>query len=1032
MFLSDISVRRPVFATVLSLLLLAFGILSFSGLTVREYPDVTTPVVSVETSYPGASADIVETRITQRLEGDLSGIEGVKGIRSSSRDGRSNISIEFDLDRDIDDAANDIRDRVSRRLDNLPEDVDLPEISKQDSDASPIMWMSIVSDTMDPMELTDYVERNIVDRFSVINGVANIRVGGMGRPAMRIWLDRQAMAARNLTVTDIANTLNRENIELPAGRLDAKDKEFTVRMARNYQTAEDFRNMVIEKGRDGHLIRLGEIADVEVAPRTLRRTFRTNATNMIGMGVVKQSNANTVAVLEEVKRVMNQVSNELPEGTSIVPSTDDSQYIRAAIRAVYYTILATVILVSLVILLFIGNFRAMLVPVVTIPVCLTAAFIALAAFDYSINLITLLALVLSIGLVVDDSIVVLENTHRRVEEGEAPLLAAHNGARQVAFAVIATTVVLVSVFSPIIFLKDTTGQLFSELAVTVSAAVIFSTILALSLTPMMCSKLLTPNTGKRKGEQLVDRAFHRVSSLYVAILGKALDHAWIAILITVLIAVAAYGLLNFIPEEYAPEEDQGTFMASMSAAEGTSYQKMIEVLPLLEGPVVPYIESGEINRALVAIPGWGGRSAVNSGVMFVTMAPWNERTSTTDETRQALMAEWNRIPGLRVFSFNQSALSSSDEGQPVQFFIGGPDYETLASWRDIILERLEENPRLIRIDTDLKETQPQVIITIDKDRAAELGVSVQNIGRTLQIMMSEQRVTTYVVDGEEYDVVMQARDEDRATPEDLQNIYVRSERSGELIPLTNLTRVESVSGASELNRYNRMRGVTISANLAPGYTLGEALEYLENVVREELPEGTRMDYKGMSLEFKESAGGIYFTFGIAILIVFLVLAAQFESFIHPITIIITVPLAIAGALIGLVLTGNTLNIYSQVGMVILIGIAAKNGVLIVEFINQMRDKGLEFREAILAGAQVRFRPVVMTTISTVMGSIPLLLAVGPGSESRIVLGTVLFSGVTFATLFTLFIVPVFYKVLAKSTGSPNAITRKLKKLQASA
>lgn len=1028
MLLSDISVRRPVFATVISLLILAFGVLSFSALTVREYPDVSSPVVSVETGYPGASADIIESRITQQLEGDISGIEGVKGIRSSSRDGESNISIEFDLNRDIDDAANDVRDRVSRRQDRLPDDVDLPEISKQDSDASPIMWMSIISDKLDLMELTDYVERNLVDRFSVIPGVSNVRTSGSGRPSMRIWLDRTAMAARNLTVNDVTDTLHRENIELPAGRLDARDKEYTVRIARNYRTAEEFRNMVLKRGEDGHLIRLGEIAKVEVAPRNIRQAFRTNATNMIGMGILKQSNANTVEVLEAVKAVMHQVNKDLPDGIRIVPSTDDSLYIRAAIKSVYVTILITIALVSLVILLFLGNFRAMLIPVVTIPISLTGAFIALDAFGYSINLITLLAMVLSIGLVVDDSIVVLENVHRRVEEGEAPLLAAFNGARQVAFAVVATTIVLVSVFAPIVFLKDNTGQLFSELAVTVSSAVIFSSILALSLTPMMASKLLLPNKAKHRSELVIDRIFHKIAGLYSLLLHRALRHTWIPVLFTIAIGVMAYGLFNIIPEEYAPDEDQGAFRANVIAAEGTSYQKMSKLVPLLEAPTVPFINSGDIDRAVVRIPGFGGRSSPNTGIMFITMAPWDQRSKSTAEVREILTDSWNKIPGIRVFTSTRSGLSRS-EGQPVQFFIGGPDYGTLAKWRDIIMQKAEQNPGLLRLDSDLKETQPQVIVSIDKDRAAELGVSVQNIGRTLQTMMSEQQVTTYVVEGEEYDVVVQAKDNQRATPDDLQNIYVRSESSGELIPLTNLTRVENVAGAAELNRYNRIRGVTITANLAPGYTLGQALRFFEDTVHKELPEGTRIDYKGLSLEFKESAGGIYFTFGIALLIVFLVLAAQFESFIHPFTIMMTVPLAMAGALIGLLVTHGTLNIYSQIGMVMLIGIAAKNGVLIVEFINQMRDRGMEFNGAIIEGASIRFRPVVMTTISTVMGSIPLLLATGPGSESRTVLGVVLFTGVTFATFFTLFIVPVFYKVLARKTDSPNTITRKLNTLR---
>jgi multidrug efflux pump len=842
---------------------------------------------------------------------------------------------------------------------------------------------------------------------------------------MRVWLDRLAMAARGLTVTDITNALRSENIELPAGRLDSIEREFTVRIAGNYETQEDFRNLVISKGTDGHLIRLGELADIEVAPRNTRTVFRTNAANMIGMGVVKQSTANTVEVLERVKAVMQQINNELPVGMSLVASSDDSLYIRAAIRSVYQTILITTGLVSIVILLFLGSFRAMLIPVVTIPICLVSSFIALAAFGYSINLITLLALVLCIGLVVDDSIVVLENIHRRIEEGEAPLLAAFNGARQVAFAVIATTIVLVSVFSPIVFLKDNMGQIFSELAVTICAAVIFSSVLALTLTPMMSSKLLTPNTGKLGIERFVDRIFHRIDNLYAMLLGKALHYTWSSIIILAAIGFGGFQLAQKLPQEYTPQEDQGSFMGMISAPEGTSFQKMTEQLELIEKPIKPYIESGDVVRAIVRIPGFGGNNSANSGVTFINLAPWDERKISTDELQQELNKAWSKIPGIQIFTRVNSGLSRSGGGQPVQFVVGGPDYETLARWRDVILDRAEQYPGLIRTDSDLKETQPQVILRIDKNRAAELGVSVQNIGRTLQTMMSEQQVTTYVVDGEEYDVVLQAKGEQRATPDDLQNIYVRSESSGTLIPLTNLTRIEHIAGAASLNRYNRARAVTISANLAPGYNLGDALKFLEDVVHEEFPEGTRIDYRGESLEFKEASGGIYFTFGIALLVVFLVLAAQFESFIQPAVIMITVPLALIGAIAGLVITGSSLNIFSQIGMIILIGIASKNGVLIVDFINQMRDKGTAFTQAVIDGAQLRFRPVVMTSISTVMGSMPLLMAVGPGSESRVVLGIVLFSGVSFATLFTLFVVPVFYHLLARSSDSPNAIARKL-------
>jgi multidrug efflux pump len=1032
MFLSDLSVKRPVFATVLSLLLVSLGILSFQELSVREYPDISSPVVSVETDYPGASADIVESRITQQLEGDLSGIAGVVSIDSSSRDGRSGINLEFELGMDMDDAANDVRDRVNRIINRLPDDIEMPRVTKQESDSSPIMYISLISENLGLMELTDYAERHIVDRFSVIPGISGLNVSGSGRPSMRVWLDRTEMAARGLTVTDVTEALRRENIELPAGRLESVEREYTVRIARNYQTAEDFRNLVIRQGPDDHLIRLGEIARVEVAPRNVRSLFRTNASNMIGMGIIKQSTANTVAVLDEVKQVIKRINKELPPGMSLVASTDDSLYIRAAIDSVYMTILETTILVSVVILLFLGSLRAMWIPVVTIPICLVSSFIALAAFGYSINLITLLALVLSIGLVVDDYIVVQENIHRRVEEGEAPLLAAFNGSRQVAFAVIATTVVLVSVFAPIIFLKDNMGQLFSELAVTICAAIIVSAVLALSLTPMMASKLLAPNTGKRKIEVLVDHVFHRIDHLYGNLLEKALHYRWVSILVLTVLALSAYGLVTRLPQEYAPTEDQGTFMGMITAAEGTSFNRMSQFVDEIEAPIKPYIESGDVVRAIVRIPGFGGNNSANSGVTFINLAPWNERKISTADLQRILTSAWSEIPGVRIFTRVNSGLSRRSGGQPVQFVIGGPDYETLARWRDIILERAEEYPGLTRVDHDLKETQPQVIVRIDKDRAAALGISVQSIGRTLQTMMSEQQVTSYVVDGEEYDVILQARDEQRATAADLQNIYVRSENSGELIPLTNLTRVEKIAGAASLNRYNRTRAVTISANVAPGYTLGDALDFLEKVVREDLPEGSSVDYRGESLEYKESFGAIYFTFGISLLVVFLVLAGQFESFVQPGVIMLTVPLALVGGLAGLVLSNGTLNIFSQIGLVILIGIAAKNGVLIVDFINQMRDAGMEFGVAVIEGARLRFRPVVMTSIATVMGSLPLMLTEGPGAESRRILGIVLFSGVSFATLLTLFIVPVFYSLLARSTASPNAIARRLDDLRTQA
>ncbi|NNF52617.1 MAG: efflux RND transporter permease subunit [Gammaproteobacteria bacterium] len=1029
MMLSDIAVRRPVFAIVLSLLLVAFGALSFLELPVREYPNITPPVISVDTSYPGASAEVVESRITQMLEAEISGIAGVKSVRSRSSDGRSDISVEFDVDRDIDDAANDVRDRISRAVDRLPADVDPPEISKRDSDARPVLFLSLSSDSMSPMDLTDYAERYISDRFAVINGVSRVGISGAGRPSMRIWLDRQAMAARNLTVSDIEGALRRENVELPAGRLDSSEREFPLRVDRNYRNEDDFRNLVLGTGADGHLIRLGEVGKVEVASRNLRSLYRANAQNTVGMGIVKESTANTVDVLTAVKAEIVRINETLPSGMRLITSTDDSVFIREAIGAVYRTIAITTFLVGMVILLFLGTIRATLIPVVTIPVCLTASFIVLAAFGYSVNLITLLALVLSIGLVVDDAIVVLENIHRRIEMGDPPLLAAVNGSRQVAFAVIATTLVLVAVFAPVLFLKDNIGLIFAELAVTISAAVIFSSFLALTLTPVMCSKILQPHDKETRAEKYLEKFFHRLSGGYMRLLEKVLRFRWVVVLVTAAVGFAAFSVFESLPQEYVPQEDQGTFIARIQAPEGTSYKHMAEMALQLEPPMKPLIEAGVIQRAVVRVPGWGSNSA-NSGLIYVTLSPWTERDVSTDEVREELEEAWREIPGLRVFTFMRSGISRGGGGQPVQFVLGGTSYQQLAEWRDIVVAAAEQNPGLVRVDSNLEDTQPQVLVRINKDRAASLGVSVQNIGRTMQAMMSEQRVTTYVVGGEEYDVILQAADDQRATPEDLQNIYVRSERSGELVPLGNLTELEVLAGPGSLNRYNRLRSVTISANLAPGYKLGAALEFLEGVVKQELPATAQIDYQGESLEYKESSGKIYFLFGMALIVVFLVMAAQFESFVHPLIIMMAVPLAMAGGFIGLSVAGKSFNIYSQIGIVMLIGIATKNGILIVEFINQVRDDGKEFAAAILEGARIRFRPVVMTAISTIMGSIPLMLATGAGSESRTTLGVVIFFGVSLATFLTLFVIPVFYSLLARGTTSPNTIAQKLEAMGA--
>jgi multidrug efflux pump len=783
-------------------------------------------------------------------------------------------------------------------------------------------------------------------------------------------------------------------------------------------------------------VRLGEVANVEVASRETNRIFRTNGALTTGFGIIKASTANSVEVLDGVKNEVAQVNEELPEGMELITSGDESLYIRAAIEEIYWTIGITTVLVGFVIFVFLGSLRATFIPLVTIPVCLIATFSVLAVFGYSINLVTLLALALSIGLVVDDAIVVLENAHRRIEDGEAPLLAAFNGTRQVAFAVIATTVVLVSVFAPVAFLRDSIGRVFAELAVTIAAAVIFSAVLALSLSPMMCSKLLRSSVKESKLTHTLDKAFVALSNRYQALLRTTLRAPWVSVAACVAIAFGAYVLLQGIPQEYAPVEDRGQFNGQIQAPEGSSYQRLLQSAMKVEEALQPYFDDGSIQRGIVSVPGWGNNG---SGIVNVTLKPWGERKIGTQDMLNDLNKKWEEIPDVRVNAFVNSGNrgggggGGGGGGSPVQLVLGGPNYEELARWRDIIIARAsEENPRLIRLDSDLRETQPQVLVRVDQDRAASLGVTARAIGSTLQTLMSERQVTTYVVDGEEYDVVLQAKPDQRASYADLTNIFVRAERGGGLIPLSNLTKLEDMAGPSQLQRHNRMRAVTLSANLAPGYTLGEALDYLENIIRTELPDTAQIDYRGESLEYKEASGALYFTFGIALFVVFLVLAAQFESFIHPLVIMVTVPLAVAGGLLGLWISGKTLNIYSQIGIIMLVGIAAKNGVLIVEFINQLRDQGLEFKEAIVEASRIRLRPVIMTAFAAVMGSVPLIFAEGPGSASRSALGVVIFSGVSLATLFTLFIVPAVYNLMARGTGSPNAIAHRLETMRAGA
>jgi multidrug efflux pump len=1025
MLLSDISVKRPVFATTLSLLIVALGVMSFLRLPLREIPDIDPPIVSVDTTYRGASAAVIESRITQVIEDAVAGIEGIETVQSSSQSGRGSVTVEFRVGRDIDAAANDVRDAVARARNRLPLEADPPQVAKVDGDADVMMWINLSSENMTSLELSDYAERFLVDQLSTVDGVARINIGGGERYAMQIQLKREELAARGLAVTDVINALQRENIELPAGQIESTERDFIVRVPRSYTEASEFNTLTLSKGSDGHVVKLGEVADIELASSERRTYFTGNGVPQVGLGVIKTSNSNTLDVANGVRAQIDRMQGSLPTGTSMFIAVDTSEFIKAAVDEVYFTLGLTMVLVIVVIWLFLGSWRAALIPAVTVPVCVIASFIALAAFGFSLNLLTLLALILSIGLVVDDAIVVLENCQRRVDEGETPLVAAYRGARQVGFAVMATTAVLVAVFLPIAFMEGNLGRLFRELAAAIAASVAISAVVALSLSPMMCSRLLRRGDSTRGMAGWIERQSQRLTAAYRRLLDRTVDHWIVSGALMVGSVIGIMFLLQAVPSELAPAEDRGVFFVRMSGPEGAGFDYTLPQVQQVERKLLELVENGDVLRINMRAPaGFGGGGGnMHTGQAIVVMKPWNERTESTDTVIgkvQKLLAE---VPGLSGFPQMRQGLVRSF-GQPLQFVLLGSEYDELARWRDLLLPKLAENEKLQNIDADYKETQPQLRVNIDRERAADLGVSVQEIATTLDTMLGSRRTTTFIKGGEEYDVLVQAQRSDRSSSADLSNLYVRS-RSGQLVPLANLVTVSELAEAASFNRFNRLRAITISARPLPGYPLGDAIRYVEDAAREVLPDSAVWDYKGDSRELQRSGGGFMLTFALAMLVVFLVLAAQFESFLHPLIIMLTVPLAVLGALIGLLIAGSTLNLYSQIGIVMLVGLAAKNGILIVEFANQLRDLGRNVREAVIEAAGVRLRPIIMTSVCTIVGALPLVFAHGAGAMSRFTIGVVIVTGVALSTLLSLFIVPAVYTVVARYTRSPEAVSREL-------
>jgi multidrug efflux pump len=1032
MGISELAVRRPVLAIVISLLLIVFGLISFDRLSVREYPDIDRPVVSVSTRYVGASSAVIETKVTQVIEDSIAGVEGVLKIESESQDERSSVRVEFDVARDLDGAANDVRDRVSRVLGALPEEADPPEIIKADANAEPVMMLSFSSATMSSLQLTDYAERNLIDRLSTVPGVARVSVFGGRRYAMRIWLDRQALAARGLTVTDVESALRRENVELPAGRLESRTREFSLRTLVGLDSEQDFRELAVARGADGHLVRLGEVATVQLAAENERSYNRDNGQPGVTLAVEAQSKANTLEIARGVRAELERIGPSLPPASRLQIGMDNAIAIEAALREVVIAIVLALLSVLAVIYAFLGNFRATLIPALTIPVSIIAAGAVMYVLGYSINVLTLLGLVLAIGLVVDDAIVVLENVHRRTEDGTPPMVAAIVGSREIAFAVIATTLTLAAVFVPIAFLPGDLGRLFREFGFTLAAAVLISALIALTLTPMLASRL-PPDNGERTGvARVVDRFFRALAVRYEAVLRSLIARPLPVLAVVVSLVAVAVVTFRALPEEFAPTADVGRVFISMEGPEGASLEYMDGYARQLEAIVLEEMKQGDIERVSIRVPGgFGGRSGdVNSARAMLVLTDWNARDRSADEIARAVVAKARSLPGVRVNAGRPGSLGRRGFGRPVQAVIGGPEYPQLSQWTTKLVDLARANPGFTNVDSGFKERKPQIRIAIDRDRAAELGISLQAVGRTLETALGSRIVTTWADRGREYNVVLQASGDARQAPTDLTNIRVRSDRTGELIPLSNVVRLEETSGAVELARFNRLRSVELQADLAEDYTMGEAIRWFQQTVSKELPPEATLMWDGESGEFIRSGQQLYLTFLFALVIVYLVLAAQFESFVHPAIIMITVPLALVGAVFGLWLYGASINVFSQIAVVMLIGIAAKNGVLIVEFANQLRDRGVEFTDAIVGAAVTRLRPVLMTSLCTAFGALPFLFATGAGAEQRLPIGIVVFYGTLVAVFLTVLVVPVVYAWLARRTGSPGVLSRKIDAMMA--
>jgi multidrug efflux pump len=1005
MQLPEISIRRPVFASVLSMLILLVGAVAFNALTVREYPKIDEPTVSVQTRFVGASSELMESQITKTLEDSLAGIEGVDLITSTSRQEQSNITVRFKLERDPDSAAADVRDKVSRVRQRLPQGIDEPVIAKVEADAFPVIWLALSSDTHSALQLSDFANRLAKPVLQTAPGAADVRVYGERKYSMRIWIDPDRLAAYRLTVQDVEDALRRSNLEVPAGRIESSLREFNVTAATDLQTPEQFREVTL-RTVNGQSIRLGDVARVVQGPQDERTSVRLNGRDSVSLGVIRQATANPLELSAGVRQLLEKVKTDLPPGVTVDIANDNSVFIDRSIKAVYTTIAEAVVLVALVIFVFLRTLRASIIPLVTIPVSLIGAFALMGLFGFSINTLTLLALVLAIGLVVDDSIVVLENIYRHIEEGMKPFDAAIKGAREIGFAVVAMTLTLAAVYAPLAFTPGRTGRLFAEFALALAGAVVVSGFVALTLSPMLSSRLLRHNPNPGRFDRFMERVLVGVTNAYSSVLAMALRARWVVVAVMVASAVGSWLLLQSTKQELAPLEDRGVILANINGPDGATlaytrrYAEAIERI----GREYP-----EFDRIFANI----GNPTVAQGSVFLRATPWEERSRTTQEIARELAPRFASLPGISAIPITPPSLGQGFRERPINYVIVTSDsYQNLSRVVRQFQDELAKHPGFLQVDTDLRLNKPEIRMDVDRERAADMGVNVDVIARTVETMLGGRVVTRYKRDGEQYDVVVQTVSGDRSAPEDIEGLFVRG-RGEAMIPLASLVTLREVVVPRELNHFGQRRSASITANLSPELALGDALKVMDGIATELMPSGYTTDLNGQSREFKNSSGSLAIVFALSLLFIYLVLAAQFESFVDPLIIMLSVPLSMLGALLALKFSGGTLNVFSQIGLITLVGLITKHGILIVEFSNQLREQGLDKLEAVKQAAALRLRPIMMTTGAMVLGAMPLALASGAGAESRQQIGWVIVGGMSLGTLLTIFVVPTMYMLLAR-------------------